>query len=599
MTHSILLFLRRNRRHVAELLLASLLVNSFMLALPLFSMLVYDKAIGNQLHDTLWALAAGMALLFGFEICMRISRVLLVEHAGARWDAHLDERVARGILAAPLSKPMPVGDVLARYREVASTRDALSAQFLLPLADFPFLLMFLGAIAFIGGPLVLIPLTVGSVLLVSTSALQALAQRSQREANRSQSAKLTWLVDVLAARASLMTPAAATVAAEGFKAPSTASARAAARARLWSQVSVQIVPVAVSFSTVALLVAGAYRVEAQALSVGGLTSCSLLGSRVLNTFCSFAPLITRWKEFVRALRELSSVVDLDAAAPQAAPERAGALASEGIRLDGVGFHYAGQERAVLDDVSLHLKPGELVVLVGASGAGKSSLLRLLAGHMAPSRGRFSFGGRLIDDDTGRRWLCSQASLKPQDPSFLRGRIKDVVAPGALGQRTADASDAASDAHAAYHCDAGIAASLRSAGFGPVLERSELGLDSEVGTNGAGLSGGQRQMLALARAFHSGSDLLLLDEPTLGLDRPAQEAVIAALGPLKAGRCVVVGTHATELIERADRVLVLDRGKLVADTTPQKLFGEATARARAAAPAAPNRQTTAGASPALA
>lgn len=168
MKHSILLFLARNRRHLLELLLASFLVNTFLLALPLFSMLVYDNAIGNELHDTLWALATGMALLFGFEICLRLARVLLVEHAGARWDAHLDDRLARGILSAPLSQPLPVGDVLSRYREVASTRDALSAQFLLPLADFPFLLLFLGAIAVIGGWLVLIPLGVGILLVLAT-----------------------------------------------------------------------------------------------------------------------------------------------------------------------------------------------------------------------------------------------------------------------------------------------------------------------------------------------------------------------------------------------------------------------------------------------
>jgi ABC-type bacteriocin/lantibiotic exporter with double-glycine peptidase domain len=337
-----LLFLRRNRRHLFELLLSSLLVNTFLLALPLFSMLVYDKAIGNELHDTLWALASGMVLVFALEICLRLARVLIVEHAGSRWDAHLDDRLARGILAAPLSKPLPVGDVLNRYREVAATRDALSAQFLLPLADFPFLFLFVGAVAWIGGWLVLIPLAVGMLLMAVTALFQALAQRSQRDANRSQSAKLTWLVDVLSARASLLTPEAASAAADAFKTPSSSSARAAARARLWSQVSVQIIPVAVSFSTVALLVAGAYRVEAQALSVGGLTSCSLLGSRILSAFCSLVPMLARWKDFLRALRELSTVVDLQAPLRTTETEYASALAKEGIRLDGIGFNYPGQ-----------------------------------------------------------------------------------------------------------------------------------------------------------------------------------------------------------------------------------------------------------------
>jgi ABC-type bacteriocin/lantibiotic exporter with double-glycine peptidase domain len=235
---------------------------------------------------------------------------------------------------------------------------------------------------------------------------------------------------------------------------------------------------------------------------------------------------------------------------------------------------------VLDGITLHLRAGELVALIGASGAGKTSLLRLLAGHIAPTRGRLGVGGYVVDDDASRRWLCAQSNLKPQDPTFMRGTVAEVVAPG-----TGNAK--------AGRADAEIIASLRRAGLGTVLERGELGLDSVIETNGVGLSGGQRQMLALARHFHAGSGLLLLDEPTLGLDRPAQECVLAALGPLKAGRCVVVGTHATELIERADRILVLDRGRLVADTTPGELFAKAagekvSAQAGVTVPSAPSR-----------
>ena len=117
MRQSLLLFVRANRRHFAELLLASLLVNVFALALPLFSMLVYDKAIGNEVHDTLWALAIGMGLLLAQELVLRTARVYMIEHAGARWDAFLDERLMRGVLAAPLSKSIGVADLVNKVRE--------------------------------------------------------------------------------------------------------------------------------------------------------------------------------------------------------------------------------------------------------------------------------------------------------------------------------------------------------------------------------------------------------------------------------------------------------------------------------------------------
>jgi len=576
--HALWHFVRANRRHVGEMLLASLLVNTFVLALPLFSMLVYDKAMGNELHDTLWALSGGMLILFGLEISLRLSRVLIVEHAGARWDAHLDERLMRGILAAPMSKTLAIGDVLSRYREVTGTRDLLSAQFLLPIADLPFLLLFVLAVSIIAGPLVCVPLGVGAVLLVVTAVFQSVSMSRQRRASASQSAKLTWLVDVLCARESLMSKSAADVAATRYRLPALAGARAAAQARLWSQLSQQAVPVAMSFSTVLLLVLGVFRVEAQALSVGGLISVSLLSSRILATLCSIAPIVSRWKEFSRSLGELGATVDFDVAPVSALQAAAGALATEGIRLDSVSFAYPGQARSILDGLTLHLRPGELVAVVGASGAGKSTLLRVLAGHVPHSAGQLAFGGHVIGDDLQRRWLCSQVRFKPQDPSFLRGRLGEVVAPG-----TATASDAA------------LVRALRSAGFGPSLDRGELGLNSEVGTNGSALSGGQRQMLALARALYGGdappdpaqgSEVILLDEPTLGLDRPAQEQVLRELGPLRAGRCVVVATHAAEVIQCADRVLVLEGGRIVADAPPSRLLGAHAAPPRAAQHATP-------------
>jgi ABC-type bacteriocin/lantibiotic exporter with double-glycine peptidase domain len=572
MRDSILLFLRANRRHLMDLVLASLLVNAFVLTLPLFSMLVYDKAVGNELHETLWALSLGMGLLFALELVLRFSRVMLVEHAGARWDMHLDERLLRGVLAAPASKPLAVGALLARYRELGATRDVLSAQFLLPLADVPFAVLFAIVLAVIAGPLVLIPLGFGVLLLIIGGVLQAAAARRSRVATQASSTKLSWLVDVLMARESVMSVAAARVAERGLREPSAISARAAARARVWQQVSQQLLPVGMSACTVLTLVAGVYRIEAQALSVGGLISTTMLGGRLVSSICLFAPVLLRWQEFMRALRDMGQTVALDAAT---LPDREvggplGAAAAEGVRLSGVGFAYPDRP-PVLADVTVTLKPGELVAVVGSSGAGKSTLLKLLAGHVVPTSGQFALGGRVVQDDLTRRWLAGAVAYKPQEPGFLAGRLQDVVAPGENGQREAE-----------------LLRTLRVAGLGPQLDRGELGLNTELGSNGAGLSGGQRQMLALARVLHQTSDLMLLDEPTLGLDRQAQEGFLAALPGWRDGRCVVVATHSAELIQICDRVLVLDRGRLVADAPPQRLLAPGAVVPRTPAP----RTTTA-------
>jgi ABC-type bacteriocin/lantibiotic exporter with double-glycine peptidase domain len=574
MRQSVLLFLRTNRRHLAEMLIASALVNACMLALPLFSMLVYDKAMGNQVHDTLWALATGVALILALELVMRAARIYLVEHAGARWDTFLDERTMRGVLQAPLTRSIAPADVLAKLREVSSTRDVLSAQSLLAVADLPFTLVFAAVVAIVGGALVFIPLGMGTLLVLLGAGLQRVARRRQQDVSTATRAKLGVLVDVLAARESLHGRPAARKAEQLYRQHAQMGARAASRSRWWSQLSQQAVPVVVSLSSVTVLVAGVYQVEAQALSVGGLISANMLSMRLLSSLCAVSPLLSRWREFTTALKGLAESVDLGAAPLVDATVQAAALATEGLRLDGLGFRYPQQERAVLQGLTLQLRQGELVALVGGSGAGKSTLLRLLAGQVAHTEGRLSFGAHVVADEASRQWMCRQVQHKPQDPSFLGGRLRDIVAAGAD-----DTPDGA------------LVLALRQAGLGPLLDKGELGLNSEVGTNGAGLSGGQRQMVALAASFHGAHPVLLLDEPTLGLDRLSQERVMEALPVLRDGRCIVVATHAVEVIAKADRVLVLDGGRLVADGPPHKLL---PASARATQPtAARNSDTPAG------
>ena len=562
------LFFRANRRALIELAAASVLVNAFVLSLPLFSMLVYDKAVGNEIHETLFALTAGVLLIFALELCLRVSRVFMIEHAGARWDARLDERLMRGVLATPLSKPLPIGDVMGRYRDLSSTRDVLSAQFLLPLTDVPFVLLFAVVLWAIGGPLVWVPLTMGGILFVACLGLQNVSRGRQTVATAAHSRKLNWLADVLLTRESLADPRAAAVAVAGMRTPSQLGARAASKARLWSQLVQQMLPVGMALTSALTLVVGVFLIEAQALSVGGLISSTLLAGRMVAALCGLAPVLSRAQEFRRAVQGLNEAVNLNAPAIDVVATDTlsnSAFATEGLRLEGVAFAYEGQNsatgqdaRRILQDVTVALKPAELVVVVGASGAGKSTLLRLLAGHLPPDAGRMAFAAHVIDNPSARRWMAAQVAYKPQDAVYIGGNLAEVVMPG---QAVVDENS--------------VTRALRAAGLGPALDKGELGLTSEVGTNGAGVSGGQRQMLALARVLASDRAVLLLDEPTLGLDRSAQESLLSALTALRtAGRCVVVATHTTELIQLADRVLVLDKGRIVADAPPSRLLSPA-------------------------
>ena len=501
------LFIRVNRRALIELAAASMLVNAFVLSLPLFSMLVYDKAVGNEIHETLFALTAGVLLIFALELCLRISRVFMIEHAGARWDARLDERLMRGVLATPLSKALPLGDVMGRLRDLGGTRDVLSAQFLLPLADVPFVMLFAVVLWAIGGPLVCVPLVMGGLLFTACVLLQKVSRGRQHVANAAHGRKLNWLTDVLMTRESLADPRAASVAISGMRTPSQQGARAASRARLWSQMVQQMLPVGMALTSALTLVVSVFLIEAQTLSVAGLISSTLLAGRMVAVMCGLAPVLSRGQEFRRAVQDLNEAVNSDAPAIDVLATdaaRSNAFALEGLRLKGVAFSYekqaeANDARRIFQDVTVALKPAELVVVVGASGAGKSSLLRLLAGHLPPDAGRMAFAAHVIETPGARRWMAAQVAYKPQQAVYIGGSLGKVVMPGQT------------------HVDcAAVTRALRAAGLdlglGPALDKGELGLTSDVGTNGAGVSGGQRQMLALARVLASDRAVLCWTSP---------------------------------------------------------------------------------------
>ena len=426
----------------------------------------------------------------------------------------------------------------------------------MPLADVPFLLLYVGIMAVIGGWLVAIPVITGAVLFLVMAGSSRLTQQRHADLRDANRAKMHTLIDVLAARDSLLGQPLAAMAETTYRAQSQAAARSGARARWWAQTAQQTIPVLISLSSVAVLVCGVYRVEDLAMSVGGVISVNLISGRMLGVLCSLAPFRARWREFTQALTGLGDTLDLKAAPLQqrAHELQADALMLEGLRLEKVSFKYPGNERAVLDDISVHLRAGEMVALIGSSGSGKSTLLRVLAGQMPPVAGRVTFAGQLIANEADRYWLNHQALCKTQDSNFLGARLRDVVSGGDAGAS-----------------EESVLIALRAAGLGPALERGDLALNSPVGTNGISLSGGQRQMVALAAAFHTRRSLLLMDEPTLGLDRTAQESVLKALRPLRDGRCLVVATHAAEVIALADRVIVLDKGRIVADATPQQLM----------------------------
>ena len=547
---------RANRSHLGGILLAGVLINVFTMVLPLFTIIVYDRIIGNSAYSSLWALALGIGVAMFLDVLLRQVRVVVLEHVGAKWDRALDERVFHGILRLPINQMPRVGAVMVKYREMMASRDFLSSAYLVPLADFPFVGLFLAVLYLIGGPIALIALFWGLFLLVASLVTQRKSRQSLLRANQHAGEKLSLVVETLVAAEMNRRPDVAFRALGHFNNHAEVNAEAAAEARRWTGFSQSLTPAISVLATVSTLIAGTYLVEAQVITMGALIACSMIVSRAVALFGSLASMMHRYEDFVRAANELADLV------PFEEPKASRKTIKRGLRsrlpkpmysLIGVTVERASGGGDILKDVSLRLNPNEFVAVLGRSGSGKSTLLRLLAGRTSPSQGAIIAGGVEVTSSS-LYWLAGCVGYKPQDPSFTSATVAEILRE-----------------HGPHASPAVRLETLRRVGLGHAIDAGEISLSTEVQTVSPRISGGQKQMLSLACAILPSEDVLILDEPTTGLDAEATAAVIETLRSLKGKRTIVMATHAQELVALADRLVVIEDGKIRADGRREDLL----------------------------
>lgn len=548
---TVLPFLVRHRGRLADILLASLAVNLLALLFPLFSSFVYDKVLGNGVTETLWALAIGLVLAIGLDNALRALRALLIERFAVSSEADIDDSVFQSLLAGNLARLPSVGLVLDKYKQILSGRDFLSSAYLLSALDVPFLALFLVVMAVVAGPLVLVPLVIGG-LVIGGHLLFAIPVREYERLSRQQGERrFALLADTLTAREAILGGRARDEMTRRWRQASVRAGEASGRARYWHAVAQALSYSGANLAYVTVIVAGAHMVEARALSSGGLLAATMLGGRAMAALTSVVLLLTRYREFRQSLRELDALLP---PAPVRAEAPARGVPAPSLRLVGVTCRLRDGAPPALDGLSLAAEAGEIIGLAGHPGAGKTTLLRVAAGLLAPDLGVATLNGVPIGEWSGRD-VSAAIGYKPQEASLFEGSVEDNVL---LGR--ADCPPAQ------------VAAALTMSGLAAAVDRGELTLSTAVGPRGANLSGGQRQMVALARALLGAPPLLLLDEPSTGLDAPLEKALAEHLKALSQGRLIVVSSHSRTLLSACTRIVVIDGGRVITDGSREKVMG---------------------------
>lgn len=537
----------QNWRLYRDSLLAALLINVFALAMPMFSMTVYDRVVPNRAEETLWVLSTGVLLMMGFDMALRILRAHILDTAGKRIDVTLSSRIMERVLGLRMAdRPASVGSFAANLRAFEAVRDFVASASITTLVDLPFVLVFLVVIAWISPWLLIPPLVCIALLLLASLVVQQKMQELVEVTQRASAQRNASLVESLVGIETIKFMVAESAFQRKWEQSTVFLAQHGAKLKLLSSGTLNFAQMLQQLVSVTTVIVGVYLLMSNQISMGAIIAASMLAGRAMAPFGQVAGLLMQYHSAKSGLASVDTHM-------QTQPERADDAAflhrsgfQGTIEFKNVSFTYPGQQQAVLSRVSFKIHAGEKVAFIGRVGSGKSTIQRLILGLHQPTEGAILIDGidsRQIDPAELRR----AAGFVSQDVSLFYGTLKENIA---LGAPFADDQD--------------VIAAAEIAGVTEFANRHPRGFDMPIGERGESLSGGQRQAVGIARAVLNDSPILLLDEPSSAMDHQSEDQLKARLRRFSIGKTVVLVTHRTSLLELIDRLIVIDNGQIMAD-----------------------------------
>lgn len=535
-------------------LLGAVFINLFALTSPLFVMNVYDRVIPNHAIETGWALGIGAFVVYVFDFIMRTLRAYLIDLAGRRIDVISGRRIYDQVLNMRLAgRPSSSGVFANMLRDFDSVRDFFTSATITVLVDLPFTLFFLFIIYQLGDGIAFILATLIFIVFLFGVFIQAPLKNVVRKASKSSEAKHGLLIETIHGLETVKA-----IGADGrFRARYGdylgENAAHGQRSRFLSGLGVNIASFLQQIATIVVVMAGMYMVKDGDLSMGALIACVILGGRAISPIGQIANLMTRYHHAGDALKTLEGIMNQPVERPAHKqflhrPDLQGKLTFQ-----NVSFKYPNVEREVITKATFTIQAGERVGVIGRIGSGKSTLARLIMGLYEPNDGTI-----LIDDTDYRQIdpadLRRQTAYISQDVVLFRGSVRDNIS--------------ASVPHAS---EEEILEAAKMAGVHDFISRHPMGYDAPVGEHGAGLSGGQRQAVALARAILLKPKIFICDEPTNAMDMEAEQTFTNYLQTQTKGQTVILITHKNTLLPFVDRLILMDQGRIVMEGPRDKVL----------------------------
>jgi len=543
--------MRRFVPYYRSALLAAMLSNLLMLVSGLATSVIYDKVIPHQAYVTLWALAAASGLALAFDMMARQLRAYLIDMAGRKADLIVGAMLFRQTLALRMEhRPASAGAYAHHLAQVEQMREFFASATLSAISDLPFIVIFVAMTFAVGGPLGWV-LVIGIPLLMALSALIQGSLRRAMSSHMQQQADLHGvLVEAVDGLEDLKAAGAQGRFLRRYEEATAAAATAMLRTRSITSWTMNISAITQQLVTMVMLVWGVYLIDEKIISGGALIGAVMFATRAVAPLSSVTSLAMRYQGARAAMRALDEVMNKPIEREPGKVYLPRRELTGRIGLAEVGFSYpatgAQEGPRVLKGLTLRLEPGERVAVLGRIGSGKSSMLRLLAGLYQPSEGHVEVDGidlRQIDPADYR----ARVGFVAQDPRLFNGTLRDNVL---LDRPSAD--------------PARLADVAKLTGLDRLIAAHPQGWELPVGEAGALLSGGQRQLVALARCLVTQPQVLLMDEPTSSMDAQSEVAFLRQLKEACGSCTVLLVTHRPAVLELVGRVVVVDAGRVVMD-----------------------------------
>jgi ATP-binding cassette subfamily C protein LapB len=540
----------------SHVILASVVVNSLAIASPLFVMNVYDRVVPNNAMDTLWILAVGVIIAFGFEFILRNLRGYFVDVAGKNADILIASKLMQQVMAMQSEhKPDSTGSLANNLREFESLRDFFSSTTLLSLVDLPFLIIFVTIIFLIGGPLGYIPIIAIPMVLLVGVLLQYPLQRFIEDGFKESTQKNALLVEIINGLETIKSNMAEGPMQRRWEKIVGMSAASSSKSKVLANFSITFAQFASQLVSVGIIVGGVYQIAKGELTMGGLIACNILVGRAMAPLGALAAILTRLQQSRMALKSLDLLMQTPVERCEGKEYIRQQQIDASITFHQATFQYANAENRALSNVSLHIRQGEKVGIIGRVGSGKSTLGRLCQGLYHPRQGAVKVGGvdiRQLDIADLRR----KVGYVSQDNYLFYGTVKENIA---LGLPYAD--------------DQAILRVADIAGVTDFLRMNPAGFAFQVGERGMNLSGGQRQAVTIARALLQAPDILILDEPTSSMDNATETMLRQKLIEETRHMTLLLITHRHSMLSLVERLIVLDGGKIVADGPKEQVIAD--------------------------